>query len=160
MLGAFALAVAVTAIIGVIDWAGTGPASHLGLFVQRVIDGQAWALVAEKAAGAWATVANPVGAVAAVACVAAVLALVGPWRPALLRQAYAQRPVLWRTVVAVVVVAVLGTLLNDSGIAVAVVVLALVVGMLGVSWVDDAWSARRGAPPVDALRCAAPRSPS
>ena len=150
VLGAFALAVAVTAVIGIIDWAGPGPASHLGLFVQRVVDGQAWGLVTEKAAGAWATVANPVGAVAAVACLAAVLALVGPWRPTALRQAYAERPVLWRTVVAVVVVAVLGTLLNDSGIAVAVVVLALVGGMLGVSWVDHAWSARRGAPPVDA----------
>jgi len=148
VLGALGLAVVVTAVIGIIDWAGPGPASHLGLFVQRVVDGQAWGLVAEKAAGAWATVANPWGALATVGCLAVILALAGPqrWRPEPVRLAYRRWPVLGRTVVAVVVAAVLGTLLNDSGIAVAVVILGLTGGLLAVSWADRA-ELRRGARP-------------
>lgn len=140
VLAALGLAVGVAALVGIIDWAGPGPASHLGLFVQRVVDGQAWGLVTEKAAGAWATVANPWGALATAGSLVVVLALVGPqrWRPEPVRRAYARWPVLGRTMVAVVVAAVLGTLLNDSGIAVAVVVLGLTGGLLAVSWADRA----------------------
>lgn len=148
VLAALGLAVLVTAVVGIVDWAGPGPASHLGLFVQRVVDGQAWGLVTEKASGAWATVANPWGALATLGCLVVVLALVGPqrWRPEPVRLAYTRWPVLGRTVVAVVVAAVLGTLLNDSGIAVAVVILGLAGGLLAVSWADRA-DLRRGARP-------------
>ncbi|MCV2395988.1 hypothetical protein OEB99_16870 [Actinotalea sp. M2MS4P-6] len=140
VLAATGLAAIVALVVGIVDWLRPGPASHLGLFVQRVVEGSAWAVIQEKAAGAWATVANPVGALATVAVVVAALVLVGPWRPAGLRAVYAERPVLWQTVVAVVVAAGLGAVLNDSGIAVAVVVLGLVAAMLGVSWADHTWS--------------------
>ncbi|MDO8105977.1 hypothetical protein Q6348_02070 [Isoptericola sp. b441] len=159
VLAALGLAVLVVAAIGIWDWAGPGPASHLGLFVQRVADGHAWALVAEKASGAWATVANPWGALATLACTATVLVLVGPprWRPEGLRRAYDRWPVLWRTVVAVVVAAVLGALLNDSGVAVAAVLLGLGGGLLALSWAAQLAASRpAGADPEDALVRATP----
>ncbi len=140
-LGAGLLALVATTVVGLIDWLGPGPASHLGLFVQRVIDGQATQVVLDKAAGAWATIANPAGAVATVLCLLVGAVLVGPerWRPPVLREAYGSWPMLRPVVGAVVVAAAVGTLLNDSGISVAVVVLGLAAAVLTASACAGAW---------------------
>ena len=130
-----------TAVVGVIDWLGPWQSSHLGLFVQRVVDGQALPVIEGKAAGAWATVANPAGVLATLACVWAVAVLVGPerWRPVAVREAYRSWPMLRPVVGSVVVAATMGTLLNDSGIAVGVVVLGLSAALLAASAGTDAW---------------------
>ncbi|WP_448630597.1 hypothetical protein [Cellulomonas soli] len=70
--------VALIVAVAVIDWARPGPSSHLGLFVQRVIDGEALEVLAGKSAGAWATVAHPIGAPATVLCIAVAVLTVGP----------------------------------------------------------------------------------
>ncbi len=135
VLAAAVLGAVATAVVGVVDWLGPWPASHLGLFVERVVDGQGWATIAGKAASAFATVANPAGAIATLVCLALGVLLVGParYRPARVRAAYESWPLLRPVVGAIVVVATLGTLLNDSGIAVAVVVLGLGAALLTVS---------------------------
>ncbi|WP_444663444.1 hypothetical protein ACT17Q_15090 [Cellulomonas sp. CW35] len=137
-----AAAIGVVVLVSVVDWARPGRASHLGQFVQRVLDGDAVGVVAGKAAGAWATVTPPVGFVAALACVAVCVVLVGPERrrPAALRRLYATWPGLSRLLLAVVVVAVLGSLLNDSGVVVASTVLALSGGLLLASLVQHRWA--------------------
>ncbi|WP_246783939.1 hypothetical protein [Cellulomonas persica] len=135
-------AVAVVAFVSIVDWARPGRGSHLGQFVQRVLDGDAADVVAGKAAGAWATVSDPVGMVAAVVCVAVCAVLVGPdrWRPAALRRLYVSWTGLRRTLLAVVVAAVLGSVLNDSGVVVASAVLAVAGALLLGSLAHDRWA--------------------
>ncbi|MEN5074301.1 hypothetical protein ABE437_10825 [Isoptericola cucumis] len=127
--------VAVVAVVAVVDWWAGGGSSHLGGFVQSVVDGRALSVVAGKAAGAWATVANPAGAAALLVCGVAAWAVLDPSRARLdgVAAAYRGDAMLRRLVVALVVTAAVGTLLNDSGIAVAflVLVLALPVVLAG-----------------------------
>ncbi|MEG3613577.1 hypothetical protein [Isoptericola haloaureus] len=114
----------VVAVVAVLDWA-LPPATHLGGFVDSVLDGTALAVIAGKAAGAWATVANPAGAFAAVVCALAAWAVIDPRRARLdgVAAAYAREPLLRRAVLAVVTVGVVGTVVNDSGVVVAMYVL-------------------------------------
>jgi hypothetical protein len=128
--GAVALAagaVAVTAAVGVLDWLRPAQQrSHFGSFVQKVIDGQADDVVARKAVAALQTLANPAGALALVVLVAAVAVVARPERFAGpgLAPAWQVWPTLLPTLRAVLVVAVLGSLLNDSGVLVAGAMLA------------------------------------
>ncbi|MFE7408425.1 hypothetical protein [Isoptericola sp. NPDC057559] len=135
-----AATVAVVAVVAVVDWLVGGSSSHLGGFVQSVVDGRAAGVVAGKAAGAWATVANPAGAAALVLCLVAAWAVLDPDRARLagLAAAYRRDPLLRRLVVALVVTAVVGSLLNDSGIAVGFLVLALSVPVLLAGLLADA----------------------
>ncbi|MCR6688402.1 hypothetical protein [Cellulomonas sp.] len=137
------VAVLVVAVVSVVDWARPGRSSHLGLFVQRVLDGEAFAVVLGKAAGAWATVAQPLGATAAVVCLAVCVLLVGPqrWRPAVLRRVTAAWPGLDRLLQAVAVAALVGSLLNDSGVVVATAVLGVAGAVLLASLTADRWAA-------------------
>lgn len=152
--------VLLVAMVSVVDWLLPGPGSHLGGFVESVVEGKALGVVAGKAAGAWATVANPAGAAALLVCVAAAWAVLSPGRARLdgLARAYRQDPVLWRLVVALVVTAAVGTLLNDSGVAVAAIVLALAVPVLLAGRFADADNAGAAdaAPRDDAARAAGP----
>lgn len=136
--------VVVVSVVAVVDWLLPGPASHLGAFVQRVADGDALALLAGKAAGAWATVANPAGAVALLACAAAAWAVLQPerWRLPEVAAAYRSWPGLRPVVVALVVVAGVGSVLNDSGVIIAVMVLVVAASALVASALDA------GLPPV------------
>src|SRR6478609_3788771 len=129
------------AAVVVLDWARPGRSSHLGLFVQRVIDGDAGGVIANKLAGAWATVDQPAGALAALACLAVCASLVGPdrWRPPVLRRLYASWLLLRPTLVAVVVAALVGSFVNDSGVVVAIVVLGLAGVCLVTSGLAGAW---------------------
>ncbi|WP_146843066.1 hypothetical protein [Cellulomonas composti] len=140
-LGVIALAVAVVVVVAVVDWARPGRPTHLGLFVQRVVDGDLVGVLAGKAAGAWATVALPLGAAAAVVCIGICVLLVGPqrWRPPVLRRLYRQWTGLRPLVLSTVVVAVLGSVLNDSGVVVAVAVLATAGVILLAGATDHAW---------------------
>ncbi|WP_159792622.1 hypothetical protein [Puerhibacterium puerhi] len=155
-LAAFA-ALVVVAAIAVAAWLLPGPGSHLGRFVQRLVDGDAAAVVAAKAAGAWHTVASVPGAAATLLVVAAAWAVLAPARrpwsrvPALRRlaEAYRERPVLRAGVVALVVVAGVGSLLNDTGVAVAFLVLVLGAATLGTGLAAQAPAPARAAPLPD-----------
>ncbi|MCF4120644.1 hypothetical protein L1785_06610 [Antribacter sp. KLBMP9083] len=126
--------VAVVAAIAVADWLAPGTSSHLGTFVQRALEGDALGVIAGKAAGAWATVANPLGALATLAAAAAAWAALDPVRFRLPRieRGYRERPLLRDVVVALVVVAGVGSGVNDSGVVVAAVVLLLAVALLSL----------------------------
>ena len=148
----------VVAGIAVVDWLLPGPSSHLGGFVQRVLDGEIVGVLGGKAAGAWATVASPLGAVGALVVVAAVVVALRPDRFRLpeLAAAYASWPVLRPTVLSLVVVAVVGSLVNDSGTVVALVVLwsavaTLVAGAGGAASAADGSGTRsHGEPAAEA----------
>ncbi|MCB7135048.1 hypothetical protein [Cellulosimicrobium marinum] len=122
-----AVTVAVVAVVAVVDWLAPGDSSHLGGFVQSVVDGAALEVVGRKALGAWATVANPVGALAAVLVVLVVLAVLRPERARLpeVAAAYAAWPLLRPLVVALTVVAGVGSVLNDSGVIIGVMVVVV-----------------------------------
>lgn len=128
--------VATVTVVALVDWLRPGAGSHLGLFVQRVVDGEAFPIIATKATAAWGTVASPAGVLATVLCIAAGVALVGSqrFRPAAVDQAYLWWPLLRPVTRSVVLAAALGTLLNDSGILVGTAVLAMAGALVAVSW--------------------------
>jgi len=142
--------VLLVAVVSLVDWLLPGPGSHLGGFVESIVEGRAVGVVVGKAAGAWATIANPAGAAALVLCAGVAWAVLSPARARLddLARAYRRDPVLWRLVVALVVTAGVGTLLNDSGVAVAAIVLALAVPVLLAGRLAD--HEEPGAPARDA----------
>lgn len=125
-------------LVAVVDWALADQGSHVGTFVRRVLAGQAAGTITGKAAGAWATIAHPLGAVALLLCLAAGVLLVGPrrWRPPALLRAEQTWPLLAPVLSAVVLAAALGTLLNDSGIVVGAILLSMAGGFLGCSAVS------------------------
>ncbi|GAA1982996.1 hypothetical protein GCM10009718_20360 [Isoptericola halotolerans] len=143
--------VAVVAVVAVVDWAMPGPATHLGGFVQSVLDGGAFAVVVGKAAGAWATVANPAGAFAVVVCAGTAWAVLDPARARLhgVAAAYRADPLLRKTVVSLVTVAVVGTVMNDSGIVVAVYVLLVATPFLVVGPLEHTDSSAGGTSPTE-----------
>ncbi|WP_157759561.1 hypothetical protein [Cellulosimicrobium cellulans] len=126
------LTVLVVAVVAVVDWLLPGGSSHLGGFVQTVLDGAALEVIGRKALGAWETVAQPAGVVAAVLVVLTALAALRPERFRLpeVARAYERWPLLRELVVALVVVAGVGSVLNDSGIIIAVMVVVVATAMI------------------------------
>ncbi|MBD5785903.1 hypothetical protein IF650_06880 [Cellulosimicrobium terreum] len=124
--------VAVVAVVAVIDWLAPGGSSHLGGFVQSLVDGAALDVVGRKAAGAWTTVANPAGAVALVLLALVAVAVLEPARFRLpeVARAYDRWPLLRPLVVALVVVAAVGSVLNDSGVIIGVMVVVVATAMI------------------------------
>jgi hypothetical protein len=108
-------AVAAITVISVLDWRrGPGARSHLGNFVQRVVDGDPWEIVMRKAVASVETIVSPLGLVS---LAIGIPIWVGIFRWALPRitPAYSTiRPV----AIAGLAVAILGTVLNDGGISV------------------------------------------
>ncbi|WP_158068919.1 hypothetical protein [Cellulosimicrobium sp. CUA-896] len=139
-----ALTVGVVALVAVVDWLLPGGTSHLGGFVQTVVDGAALEVVGRKALGAWATVANPFGALAAVLVVLAAVAVLRPERARLpeVAHAYARWPLLRPLVVALVVVTGVGSLLNDSGVIIGVMVLVVGAAMIVPGFLTETGDAR------------------
>ncbi|WP_435738189.1 hypothetical protein V5D56_06225 [Cellulosimicrobium sp. PMB13] len=127
-----AVTVLAVALVAVVDWLLPGGSSHLGGFVQTVVDGGAVDVVWRKALGAWATVANPVGALAAVLVVLVALAVLRPDRARLpeVARAYEEWPLLRPLVVSLVVVAGVGSFLNDSGVIIGAMVLVVGAAMV------------------------------
>ncbi|HET7477652.1 MAG TPA: hypothetical protein VFJ97_16720 [Dermatophilaceae bacterium] len=123
--------------IGVLDWLRPSDSrSHLGNFVQAVLDGGAYDIVARKAAqnlailtGSFLTLLIPVGLV----FVILVLARPTSWGARALESAYERAPLLRPGLVALLVTALIGFALNDSGTAIpavaATVALPLVIAV-------------------------------
>jgi hypothetical protein len=114
ILAGAAAAGAIT-IISVLDWRrGPGAWSHLGNFVQRVIDGDAWEIIVRKAVASLETIVSPLGLVSLAIGIPIWLG-VFRWALPRITPAYLTiRPV----AVAGLAVAILGTLLNDGGISI------------------------------------------
>ena len=106
-------AVVAVGLISVLDWArGPDRRSHLGNFVQRILDGDAMDVVARKAVASVQTMLSPLGVVALVLGVAVwVLAI-----RFVVPRASSEFSTLGPVVHAVMVTGVLGTVLNDAGI--------------------------------------------
>ncbi len=108
-------AVLAITIIAVLDWRrGPGARSHLGNFVQRVIDGDAGDIVVRKAVASIETIVSPLGLISlAVGIPLWIVAF--RWALPRMAPAYSTiRPV----AIAGLAVAILGTVLNDGGISV------------------------------------------
>ncbi|MFF3065349.1 hypothetical protein ACFVQ3_12380 [Oerskovia sp. NPDC057915] len=146
--------VLVVAVISVIDWLSPTGSSHLGGFVQSMLDGGAFEVIARKAAGAWETIANPGGVLATVLVVGLSIVLLRPerWRLPEVAAAYRAWPLLKPTAIALVVVAGVGSVLNDSGIIIGIMVFVVGTAMLVPGFMaddaapaDDATPAESGA---------------
>jgi hypothetical protein len=134
-----ALLIAVITIVVIVglallDWA-RGPAdrTHLGRFVQTVIDGGAWPVIQRKAEQnvkilftSWLTVLLPFGVAFVVFVLARPVAL--GLRP--LQLAYDRSPVLRDGVIAFGVLMLLAAVLNDSGIAIVAVAGTVAIPLL------------------------------
>jgi hypothetical protein len=148
-----AIAVAAVLAISLISWLdwrrGVGRRSHLGNFVQRILDGDAGDVVSRKAVAAVQTIVSPVGIGALVVGIALWMVIFRYLLPVLVTGF----PALPTVAVAALVTAVLGTLLNDGGIYVWLTVTAaftVTVASLAVDRARAGGSLRRdvaGLPP-------------
>jgi hypothetical protein len=129
VVAAAVLSVVVVAVVSVLDWRGPPTErSHLGEFVQNVVDGEAVAIVVRKADAAISTLARgPYGWLAVVALVAVVLVLRDPRRMRAegVLDAFARWPLLRPTIWSCVTVAIVGFAVNDSGIIIPALVLTV-----------------------------------
>jgi hypothetical protein len=113
-------AVGLAAVVGLVDYARPQDSqTHVGRFVGDVVHGRAWTTVHRKADAVFGSLATP--AVTLLVAGVVLLAVV-VWRREV-RLPLALRPKLVPAAGAVAVLAVLGSLLNDSGIFVAAAVL-------------------------------------
>ncbi len=121
------LAVALVGVLGVIDY--LRPASsqtHLGRFVGDVLHGGAWGIVRRKALADLHLLGySALTLLIPLLVVAAVWLVYSP--PRSLRQAFGGVPVLRPVLVALLVMAVVGAVLNDSGIAIPALAALVVV---------------------------------
>jgi hypothetical protein len=136
--GVAAAGVGVVALVGVLDWLRPPDSrSHLGRFVGQVIDGEAVSTVLRKALYALNSITGgPAVWVTVLVLVVVGLALFGPatWRdrlsPAWFGRAQERWEFLRPAVVAMWVMAVLGSLVNDFGLRIAVIALIPAVPLL------------------------------
>jgi hypothetical protein len=126
--------VAAISAIAALDWLRP-PAqrTHLGRFVQQVIDGEAVAVVTRKLGANLGTFSNyRLSLLVPVAFAFVVLVLMRPmdWRAAALDRAYDRAPTLRPGVAAALVVLIVGFAVNDSGVAIPAVGLTLAIPLI------------------------------
>ena len=127
-------------LISVVDWArGPDRRSHLGAFVQRILDGDALDVVARKAVASWETIASPSGVVAIILGVTVWVVAIRFVVP----QAREEFSTLGPVVHAVMVAGVLGTVLNDAGVYVWLVATIALISPLAWFWADSALAGRK-----------------
>lgn len=146
-----------TLLIGgmsVADWLRpAGERTHLGTFVQQVIDGQAWTVIGRKfGAMVGVTVGNwslTLLSLVALAFLFLVLARPSRWGASALWQAYALAPALRAGLFGALTCAFIGFLMNDSGIAIPAMALTVAVPLTLASCVRALQLARptTAAPP-------------
>jgi hypothetical protein len=130
-------AVLAVGVISVLDWRrGPDGRTHLGNFVQRIIDGDALEVISRKAAASAETIFSIVGIASLVIGVALWIAIFKYVLPRISSEFTTARS----TVIAALIVAILGTLLNDGGIFVWLTVTAQITVTLG--WFFFDWAER------------------
>lgn len=133
-----AAGVGVVALVGLLDWLRPPESrSHLGRFVGQVLDGEAVSTVLRKALYALSSITGgPAVWVTVIVLVLVGLALYGPaaWRkrltPAWFQRAQERWEFLRPALVAMWVMAVLGSLVNDFGLRIAMIALIPAVPLL------------------------------
>ena len=112
LLAIAGLAVLAVGVISVLDWLrGLDRRTHLGNFVQRILDGDALDVISRKAVAAAETITSPLG-------IGSLLIGVMLWIVILTYVVPRVSPdfsTVHSTLVAILIVAILGTLLNDGG---------------------------------------------
>jgi hypothetical protein len=130
-------ALLVVAAISVLDWLrGADQRSHLGNFVQRVLDGDALDVISRKAVASAETVASPLG-------IGSLLIGVVLWiviMTYVVPRTSSDFTTVRSTLIAVLIVAILGTLLNDGGISVWLTATAVVTTVM--AWFFFDWAQR------------------
>jgi hypothetical protein len=136
LLAIAGLAVLAVGVISVLDWLrGLDRRTHLGNFVQRILDGDALDVISRKAVAAAETIASPLG-------IGSLLIGVVLWIVILTYVVPRVSPdfsTVRSTLVAILIVAILGTLLNDGGASVwltAAVEVAIVMGWFFLDWAE------------------------
>ena len=125
--------------ISFLDWQqGPDQRSHLGNFVQRIVDGDALDVVARKAVASAETIISPLGIGSLVIGIALWILMFRYALPRLEQEFTTLRPCLQ----SILITGVLGTLLNDGGISVWLTVTAVVT--LSLAWFVVAAAARDG----------------
>ena len=130
-------AVLVIAVISVLDWLrGPDRRTHLGNFVQRILDGDALDVISRKAVASADTIVSVVG-------IGSLLIGVVLWIVIftyLVPRVSPDFSTVRSTLIAALVVAILGTLLNDGGIFVWLTVTAEIAAVAGWFFLD--WAER------------------
>jgi hypothetical protein len=125
------------AVISVLDWLrGPDRRTHLGNFVQRIIDGDALDVISRKAVASAETIASLVG-------IGALLIGVVLWIVIfryVVPRVSSDFTTLRSALIAMLIVAIVGTLLNDGGIFVWLTVTAQVTTVMG--WFFFDWAQR------------------
>jgi hypothetical protein len=139
-------AVLAVAVISVLDW-GRGPdrRTHLGNFVQRILDGDALDVISRKAVASAETIVSIVG-------IGSLLIGVVLWMVIFAYVVPRISPdfsTLRSTLIAVLMVAIVGTVLNDGGIFVWLTATAQITVAMG--WYFFDWAERNGWTPSTAL---------
>jgi hypothetical protein len=127
-----AVAVALVAVISWLDWR-RGPAmrSHLGNFVQRVLQGDAQDIIFRKAVTATGSLVAPLGVVAVIAGIVLwilIFRVLGPL--------YDNREITRAVAFAILIAAIVGTLVNDGGISIWIAITVTFAVALGASWME------------------------
>ena len=137
LLAIAGLAVLAVGVISLLDWLrGPDRRTHLGNFVQRVLDGDALDVISRKAVAAVETIASPLG-------IGSLLIGVMLWiviMTYLVPRISSDFTTVRSTLIAILIVAILGTLLNDGGISVWLTATALVTVVMGWFFLD--WAER------------------
>ena len=149
VLAVAAVSVGVVGVVSVLDWLRpAAQRSHLGDFVQSVVDGEAFTIVVRKADAAIGTLSRgPYGWLAVAALVAVVLMMRNPRRMRAegVLDAFERWPLLRPTIWSCVTVAVVGFAVNDSGIIIPALVLTVGIPLV-VAAVADARLRSTGGP--------------
>jgi hypothetical protein len=136
LLAIAGLAVLAVGVISVLDWLrGLDRRTHLGNFVQRILDGDALDVISRKAVAAAETIVSPLGIGSLLIGVMLWIAILTYVVPRISPDFSTVRS----TLVAILIVAVLGTLLNDGGVSVwltATAEVAVVMGWFFLDWAE------------------------
>ncbi|MFF4416153.1 hypothetical protein ACFYY8_26815 [Streptosporangium sp. NPDC001559] len=143
--------------IAVVDWLKPAERrTHLGTFVQQVLDGEAWTVVSRKfGAMIGVTVGNwslSLLSLVALAFLFLVLDRPSRWGASALARAYAAAPPLRAGLIGALACALVGFLMNDSGIAIPAMALTVAVPLTLTACVR----ALRTSPPTTPARPSAP----
>ena len=137
LLAIAGLAVLAVGMISLLDWLrGPDRRTHLGNFVQRILDGDALDVISRKAVAAVETIASPLGIGSLLIGVMLWIVIMTYVVPRISSDFTTVRS----TLIAILIVAILGTLLNDGGISVWLTATALVTVVMGWFFLD--WAER------------------
>ena len=130
-------ALLVVAAISVLDWLrGPDQRSHLGNFVQRVLDGDALDVISRKAVASAETIASPLG-IGSLLIGVVLWIVIMTW---VVPRVWPDFTTVRSTLIAVLIVAILGTLLNDGGSSVWLTATAVVTTVM--AWFFFDWAQR------------------